>query len=89
MTKKTLQDLHETLTGVLLEAINEGVPVKDEKTGEVTKAPPPAAILNVARQFLKDNNIEAIATNTNPIGQLSQVLPFQVEGIEDERKYHS
>ena len=71
-----LGTLHDMLATVLTDAIKQGVPIKDEATGEIIKAPAPAAILNVARQFLKDNNIDCKATPTNPIGLLSEALPF-------------
>ena len=66
-TKKgTLDLLAEVLDGstrLLLERI---------KSGEAT-----AADLNVARQLLKDNGINAIPTRDNGIGRLAQELPFQ------------
>lgn len=41
----------------------------------------PAAILNVARQMLKDNGIEARAAKDSPLGNLADRLP--VFGDED------
>ena len=36
------------------------------------------AFLNVARQFLKDNNIDSVAENANPMDILKEAeLPFQ------------
>lgn len=36
------------------------------------------AFLNVARQFLKDNNIDSVAENANPMDLLREAeLPFQ------------
>jgi hypothetical protein len=36
------------------------------------------AFLNVARQFLKDNNIDSVAENANPMDLLKEAeLPFQ------------
>jgi hypothetical protein len=49
------------------------------RSGEVT-----AADLNVARQFLKDNNIEALAVPGSPIAGLKSAvdnLPFPQEGM--------
>lgn len=71
-----LGTLHDMLAETLTQAIKEGIPIKDEETGKITKAPAPAAILNVARQFLKDNNIDCSPSSTNPIGLLSEALPF-------------
>ena len=45
---KKLEDLHSTLTDVLIDRVKSG----DAKAGD----------LNVARQFLKDNGIECIPT---------------------------
>ena len=47
------------------------------RSGEAT-----ASDLNVARQLLKDNGIEAIATPTNPLGSLAASLPV----FSDEEK---
>jgi len=43
-----------------------------------------AAILNVARQFVKDNGIEALPTDGSPIGRLNNKLaefPFEPDGV--------
>jgi alanine-alpha-ketoisovalerate/valine-pyruvate aminotransferase len=75
-TSDALGSLHEELAKVLTKAIKEGVPMKDDE-GNVYVAPAPAAILNVARQFLKDNNIDCAPEATNPIGLLKEAsLPF-------------
>ena len=62
MTKK-LQDLHEKLCEVLLEKINNP---------DVT-----ASELNVARQLLKDNGIDAIPVEGSPLKSLLDELPFK------------
>jgi len=56
-TKDAMNMLHATLADTLAAAINEGVTVID-KEGNPVKATCPASILSVARQFLKDNQIE-------------------------------
>lgn len=87
-TKAKLQSLHDTLAGVLLDAITEGVPVKDDETGKVHKASASAAILNVARQFLKDNQIEAIPVKGTNFGNLATVLPFSsLDDLADEKRH--
>ena len=60
-TDKLLQ-LHSILAEQLLKK------VKDEDVK--------ASDLNVARQFLKDNGIDGLPTNDNPLGQLINELPF-------------
>lgn len=88
MSKKQLQDLHTKLAEVLAAAITEGVPVKDETNGSVHKAPAPAAVLNVARQFLKDNNIEALPADGTPLQKLTQGLPFAGAAELEDHQTH-
>jgi hypothetical protein len=58
-----LERLHDLLTQNLIDKI---------ESGEAT-----AADLGVARQLLKDNNINATPVSGSPILKLSQALPFQ------------
>lgn len=81
-TNKKLLDLHSKLADVLLEALQEGVPVEDQKTGDIIKAPAPAAMLNVARQFLKDNNVDALPVPGSKVASIAESLPFA--GSEDD-----
>ena len=37
-----------------------------------------ASDMNVARQFLKDNNIDAIPVDNSPLGKLMNELPFEI-----------
>ena len=62
MSKDKLIELHSILAEQLLKK------VKDEDVK--------ASDLNVARQFLKDNGIDGLPTNDNPLGQLINELPF-------------
>ena len=62
---KTLKDLHEVLAEELLKR------VKDPEAK--------ASDLNVARQFLKDNGIEAIPIDNSPLKSLVDELPFNTE----------
>ena len=57
-----LNELHELLATILLEKIRD----PECKSAE----------LNVARQFLKDNDITAIPTDDNALAQLLEDLPF-------------
>lgn len=59
-TKSAMEALHGVLASTLSQAIKDGVVVVDKETGEAHKSPAPAAILSVARQFLKDNNIDSV-----------------------------
>ena len=58
---KTLETLHECLAKELLGKIKSG----EAKAGD----------LNVARQFLKDNGIECIPVESNPMQELMENLP--------------
>lgn len=60
---KKLEQLHSELTDKLLEKIQD----PEVKSSD----------LNVARQFLKDNGIEAIATDNSPLKALVDELPFE------------
>jgi hypothetical protein len=62
MSKDKLIELHSILAEQLLKK------VKDEDVK--------ASDLNVARQFLKDNGIDGLPTNDNPLGELINELPF-------------
>jgi len=62
---KQLKELHEVLAEELLKR------VKDPEAK--------ASDLNVARQFLKDNGIEAIPTDNSPLKSLVDELPFNTE----------
>jgi hypothetical protein len=45
------------------------------------------AFLNVARQFLKDNNIDSVAENANPMDLLKEAeLPFQDNVVDIPQK---
>jgi hypothetical protein len=60
-----LEELHEILATVLLKKIRD----PECKSAE----------LNVARQFLKDNDVTAIPTDENALAQLLEDLPFDAE----------
>ena len=60
-----LKELH----GVLAEELLKRVKDPEAKASD----------LNVARQFLKDNGIEAIPTDNSPLKALVDELPFNTE----------
>jgi len=62
---KTLKTLHEVLAEELLKRVQDS----EAKSSD----------LNVARQFLKDNGIEAIPTDNSPLKSLVDELPFNTE----------
>jgi hypothetical protein len=65
MDKKELGKLHEALSMLLMERIASG----EAGSGE----------LSVARQFLKDNGIDANINQSEPLLNLAKVLPFDPE----------
>ena len=64
MDEKILQDLHNAVANELLHRV---------VSGECQ-----ASDLNVARQFLKDNGIEAGTKQSEPMANLTKILPFNV-----------
>ena len=64
MSKK-LKELHDVLTQQLLDRVKS----EDAKASD----------LNVARQFLKDNGIEALPVDNSPLKSLVDELPFDTE----------
>lgn len=75
--EQELAGLHGELAKVLKDAITRDY--VDPDSGE--KVPPPAAILNVARQFLKDNKIEATAPPGSAMGDLSDLPIFEDDNV--------
>jgi hypothetical protein len=80
--EKSLAGLHGKLAEVLKEALEQEY--LDPDTG--IKLPPPAAILNVARQFLKDNKIEAVSAVGSPLHNLADLPVFEDDNIVPIRK---
>ena len=62
MKEDSLKELHTRLAERLLERIKE----KDVKASD----------LNVARQFLRDNGIDAVPTENSPLQNLIDEMPF-------------
>ena len=65
MTENKLKELHEVLADELLKRVKD----PDAKSSD----------LNVARQFLKDNNIDAVPVKDSPLEKLMNELPFNEE----------
>ena len=79
--EKALGSLHGKLAEVLRDALSQDF--TDPETGI---SMPPAAILNVARQFLKDNKIEAISAVGSPLHDLADLPIFEDDNIVPIRK---
>lgn len=65
MTNDVFSKLHEALASDLLRRIEDGSAT--------------AADLSVARQFLKDNGIDATAKQSEPLANLAKTLPFDLD----------
>ena len=52
-----------------------------ELTDKITSGEAKAGDLNVARQFLKDNNIDAVPVDNSPLKKLLDELPFEEKKI--------
>jgi hypothetical protein len=76
-TKKASQDALEDLHGAVAKCLADKI-----RLGEAT-----AADLAVARQFLKDNGIDAIPTGGSPLAGLAESLPFPTaDGVRNEEE---
>jgi hypothetical protein len=80
---KRLGELHNILAEEFIDQVVNGTSVKVEtKTGfSVRKVSPGASLLNAARQFLKDNNIEV--DPTRPSASVSNLT----RSLEDDEHY--
>ena len=65
MSNDKLRELHNILCEKLLEKITD----PDAKSAD----------LNVARQFLRDNGIDAIPTDDSPLQRLIDEMPFNAK----------
>jgi hypothetical protein len=75
-SEKVLANLHARLAEVLTEALG---PQVDENGIPI---PPNPAMLNVARQFLKDNKIEGIPAKGTPLGNLTELPVFDEDNLQ-------
>ena len=64
MSDKKLTELHAVLAEKLLQKVKD----PDAKSSD----------LNVARQFLRDNGIDAVPTDGSPLKKLVDELPFEI-----------
>jgi hypothetical protein len=71
-SEEVMEELHATLAEVLANAI--GAMPKDE---------PNASLINVARQFLKDNGIDGVAVTGSALERVKDSLPSFDEDDDD------
>lgn len=74
-TNPRLSALMDALLDELTAQVKGGSTKIDADTGEVVKESAPAAILNVARQFLKDNGVD-VPAGDDKMKVLVGNLPF-------------
>lgn len=84
-TEKELGAVHNEMAAWCLE-IMKGVPLMLGgepviEDGKVVRVPPAPAYLNVIRQFLKDNSIEAQAVKGSHLGDLSDLPVFEDDNV--------
>ncbi len=73
--ERQLSELHKELAKTLLKRVKDGTAT--------------AADLSVARQFLKDNGIEAVPREGKPLGELAKNLPqFGPDDLDDQDLRH-
>ena len=74
--QESMGSLHGELANVLSALMKGSV---DPETG--AHIPPGAAILSVARQFLKDNGIDAVKKQGSPLDTLSNLPIFEDDNV--------
>ena len=74
--EEAMGSLHGELANVLATLLKGSI---DPETG--MKVPPGAAVLSVARQFLKDNGIDAVRKQGSPLDTLSNLPVFDDDNV--------
>lgn len=82
-TDAAMNQLHALLAEALTGIIKEGVKVIDRQ-GNVEVVTAPAAFFKEAREFLKDNGVEALPEANKNLQNLAAVLPFPSQGDDAE-----
>jgi hypothetical protein len=77
-SKEIMAALHEALAAEFVDLLKNGVTCYD-KDGNAYQRKANASELNVIRQMLKDNGIEAELTNSKPLQSVVAGLPFEGE----------
>ena len=74
-TEEELGSLHSLIARTLADQINQGCTVKDKDGNYIVVSATPA-VLNVARQFLRDNYISCKPNANADMASLVDSLPF-------------
>ena len=83
-TVNELGNLHGIIAKALADQIKNGTKVEN-KDGKLETISAPASVLNVARQFLRDNNIECMGAANEDITAITEDLPFDETPREPAR----
>lgn len=78
-----MEALHAKLCEVIAEAIQDST----DADGNIVK--PSASMINVARQFLKDNGIDSVATTGSPLDKVRENLPDFSDDESNVTPFHS
>lgn len=91
-TEEELADVHNGMARWCIQ-IMQGVPLLDKEgnavlmpDGQPWLVPPSPAHLNVIRQFLKDNDIQAEPAKGSPMGDLGDLPVFEDDVVRPIRK---
>jgi hypothetical protein len=79
-SKEAMDGLHVQIATVLRDAIADVAGAEDKKGL--------ASLMNVARQFLKDNEVTALGVPDSPLKNLADSLPFAGEGFGEDSPVH-
>ncbi|ATS93398.1 terminase small subunit [Ralstonia phage DU_RP_I] len=85
-SEKELGEVHNEMAAWCLDIL-KGIPVTDKdgnlviEGGRVVRLPPAPAYLNVIRQFLKDNDIQAEPAKGSSMGDLSDLPVFEDDNV--------
>jgi hypothetical protein len=92
-TEEALAALHTKIAEDLIDAIDNGEVLRDRDGAVVMgenekplRAKASAAILNVARQFLKDNDIKAMPAKDSPLDRLAKTIPANFVPYEGDEE---
>ena len=83
-TVNELGELHGIIARTLTDQLKNGV-TQVSKDGTIEVISAPASVLNVARQFLRDNNIECMGAANEDITAITEDLPFDETPRETAR----
>lgn len=82
-SKTAMDELHALLATALTGIIRDGVTIMD-KEGNAVKVSAPATFFKEAREFLKDNGVEALPEANKGLQNLASSLPFPAPDDEGE-----